>query len=72
MNKTTVEQNLEARAEFFKALGHPARLLILNLVQMKPRHGEELATILKLKPATISHHLAKLTEVGLLESRKDQ
>jgi ArsR family transcriptional regulator len=72
MNKTTVEENLEARAELFKALGHPARLLILNLVQMKPRHGEELATILKLKPATISHHLAKLTEVGLLESRKDQ
>ena len=72
MNKTTVEENLEARAELFKALGHPARLLILNLVQIKPRHGEELATILKLKPATISHHLAKLTEVGLLESRKDQ
>jgi DNA-binding HxlR family transcriptional regulator len=72
MSKSTVEENLEARAELFKALGHPTRLLILNLVQMKPRHGEELATILKLKPATISHHLAKLTEVGLLESRKDQ
>jgi DNA-binding HxlR family transcriptional regulator len=67
-----VEQNLEARAELFKALGHPARLLILNLVQSKPRHGEELAAILRLKPATISHHLAKLTSVGLLQSKKDQ
>lgn len=66
------EENLEARAELFKALGHPTRLLILNLVQMKPRHGEELAAILSLKPATISHHLAKLTSVGLLQSRKDQ
>lgn len=72
MNKTTVEQNLEARAQLFKALGHPARLLILNLVRMKPRHGEELAAILRLKPATISFHLSKLTSVGLLKSRKDQ
>ena len=68
----TSEEDLEARAELFKALGHPVRLLILNLVQMKPRHGEELATILHLKPATISFHLAKLTSVGLLQSRKDQ
>jgi ArsR family transcriptional regulator len=71
-HSTPVEQNLEARAQLFKALGHPARLLILNLVRIKPRHGEELAAILKLKPATISHHLSKLTDVGLLESRKDQ
>ena len=70
--KPTPEENLEARAELFKALGHPVRLLILNLVQMKPRHGEELATILRLKPATISHHLTKLTDVGLLTSKKDQ
>jgi ArsR family transcriptional regulator len=70
--KTTPKENLEARAQLFKALGHPVRLLILNLVQMKPRHVEELATILRLKPATISHHLAKLAEVGLLTSRKDQ
>lgn len=69
---TPAEENLEARADLFKALGHPVRLLILNLVKMKPRHGQELATILGLKPATISHHMSKLTEVGLLESRKDQ
>jgi ArsR family transcriptional regulator len=72
MSKTAFEENLEARAELFKSLGHPTRLLILNLVAMRPRHGEELAAILKLKPATISFHLAKLTNVGLLSSRKDQ
>ncbi len=72
MSKTAFEENLEARAELFQALGHPVRLLILNLVQMKPRHGEELATILGLTPATISHHLAKLTGVGLLQSEKVQ
>ena len=70
--ESTVEKNLEARAAYFKALGHPVRLLILNLLEMKPRHGEELATILNLKPATISHHLSKLPEAGLLTSEKDQ
>jgi hypothetical protein len=53
-------------------LGHPVRLLIVNLIKLKPRHGQELAAILELNPATISHHLSKLTEVGLLQSRKDQ
>jgi biotin operon repressor len=46
--------------------------LILNLIEMKPRHGEELAEILGLNPATISHHLSKLSDAGLLVSRKDQ
>ena len=70
--KIDYEANLEARAQFFKALGHPVRLLILNLIRSKPRHGEELAAILHLNPATISHHLGKLADVGLLEHRKDQ
>ncbi|MCP4139502.1 MAG: DUF2087 domain-containing protein [Chloroflexi bacterium] len=69
MNKS---ENLEGKAELLKALGHSTRLLILNLIRMKPRHGEELAAILNLKPATISHHLTKLTNVGVLVAEKDQ
>jgi biotin operon repressor len=72
MSEWDGERNLEARAELFKALGHPARLLILNLVKMKPRHGQELAEILQLNPGTISHHISKLADAGLLVSRKDQ
>jgi hypothetical protein len=72
MSSKSAEQDLEASAALFKALGHPVRLLILNLIKMRPRHTEELATILLLKPATISFHLSKLSSAGLLESRKDQ
>ena len=72
MSQTAQAMELEARAEFFKALGHPARLLILNLVRRRPRHGEELAAILGLNPATISHHLTLLAEAGLLRAEKDQ
>lgn len=64
--------DLDRRAALFKALGHPARLLILNLIQVRPRHGEELALILSLNPATVSHHLTLLSEAGLLSSHKDQ
>jgi ArsR family transcriptional regulator len=72
MSKTTPQENMESRAKLFASLGHPVRLLILNLVKIKPRHGEELAEILSLKPATISHHLSRLAEAGLLRSQKDQ
>lgn len=72
MAEFSIEEDLEKRAELFKALGHPMRLLILNLMQIRPRHGEELAMILNVKPATISHHLTKLVCAGLLTSKKDQ
>ena len=72
MTKNELETNLEARARLFKALGHPMRLMMINLIKLKPRHGEELAAILKLQPATISHHLAALAEAGLLSAQKDQ
>lgn len=72
MNKAVAELNLEARAQLFKALSHPTRLLIISLVRMQPRHTEELASILKLSAGTVSHHLSMLSEVGLLDSQKEQ
>jgi ArsR family transcriptional regulator, arsenate/arsenite/antimonite-responsive transcriptional repressor len=64
--------NLESQAEFFKALAHPSRLVILALCRQKPRHTEEIAAILKLSSATVSHHLALLQKVGLLETERLQ
>ena len=72
MSNSAQEANLEARAQLFKALGHPMRLVMLNLIRLKPRHGEELATILNLQPATVSYHLSALAEAGLLQAQKDQ
>ncbi|MBN1581859.1 MAG: winged helix-turn-helix transcriptional regulator, partial [Anaerolineae bacterium] len=72
MNQSSAREALDVKADLFKALGHPARLLILTLIKIKPRHGEELAAILSLNPATVSHHLGKLVEAGLLESEQDQ
>lgn len=70
--RTPADDRLEAAAGLFKALGHPARLLIINLLRAQPRHGEELAAILRINPATISHHLGKLAAAGMIRSRRDQ
>lgn len=71
MNEINYEANLEARASLFKALGHPVRLLIVNLAEMKPRHNAELAEILNLTTATVAYHLKQLEQAGVLEPEKD-
>ncbi len=63
--------SLEHRADFFKALGHPSRVLIVNLCKQKSRHTEELASILSITPATVSHHLKQLEAAGILDGVKD-
>lgn len=51
---------------FFKALADETRLKIVGLLARESLTGEQLAAMLDVKPATISHHLAKLTEAGLV------
>jgi predicted transcriptional regulator len=61
----------EELVTFFKALADKNRLKIVGLLAEKPYSVEELATLLGLKPPTISHHLAKLVDVGLVTSRSE-
>ncbi|ANC72497.1 MULTISPECIES: DUF2087 domain-containing protein [Deinococcus] len=58
--------DLAARAALFRALSHPARLTLLRLAWTEALSGEHLARLVQLAPATVSHHLAQLTEVGLM------
>ena len=61
----------EELVTFFKALADANRLKIVGLLAEKPYSVEELAELLKLKPPTISHHLGKLLEAGLVKSRAE-
>ncbi|MBI5841168.1 MAG: metalloregulator ArsR/SmtB family transcription factor [Chloroflexi bacterium] len=61
----------EELVEFFKALADANRLKIVGLLAQKPYSVEELAALLDLRPSTVSHHLAKLAEVGLVSARAD-
>ena len=56
---------------FFKALADANRLKIVGLLAQQPYSVEQLAAILHLRPSTISHHLSKLAEVGLVSAKVD-
>jgi ArsR family transcriptional regulator len=59
----------EATATLFRALGDPARVRILNVLATaaEPVCACELIEPLGLSQPTVSHHLKKLTDAGLLE-----
>jgi predicted transcriptional regulator len=61
----------EELVTFFKALADTNRIKIVGLLAEKPYSVEELASLLKLKPPTVSHHLAKLAQAGLVTSRTE-
>jgi biotin operon repressor len=61
----------EELVSLFKALADASRLKIVGLLAGRPYSGEELAALLDLKPSTVSHHLSKLTEVGLVSARAE-
>ena len=62
------DEEAEATAELFRALGDPSRVRIVNLLARSTEVcGCELNDALGLSQPTISHHLKKLHDVGLLE-----
>jgi len=56
---------------FFKALADTNRLKIVGLLSQQPYSVEQLAAILNKRPSTISHHLSRLAEVGLVSAKAD-
>lgn len=54
---------------FFKALADESRLKIAGLLAQRALTTEQLAVILELTPATVSHHLGKLAEAGLVRAQ---
>lgn len=65
------EEQLQTLLQFFKALADEARLKMLGILANRECSVEELAVLLRLKAPTVSHHLAKLKELGLVEMRAD-
>jgi hypothetical protein len=56
---------------YLKVLAHETRLRLLGLLAPQERSVGELAEILGLKEPTISHHLARLSEIGLVSMRAE-
>jgi DNA-binding transcriptional ArsR family regulator len=69
ISKTTQFTQLQNRkAELFKALGHPARIAIIEyLLDKSACICNDLVEILPLSQSTISQHLAALKKVGIIK-----
>jgi len=63
--------NMDELVLFFKALSDANRLKIIGLLAQEPFSVEQLASMLHLSPSTVSHHLSKLAEVGLVSARAE-
>jgi ArsR family transcriptional regulator len=63
------DREVEATAELFKALGDPARVRLVNLLatSTEPVCICNLIEPLGLSQPTVSHHMSKLREAGLVE-----
>lgn len=63
---------LERHAEQLSALGHPVRLAILRFVVQGGEDGTpagDIQTHVDLPASTLSHHLKRLVDAGLLNTR---
>jgi ArsR family transcriptional regulator len=68
-DETLDDDHAQGTAAIFKTLGDPARVKIVNLLARsdKPVCACEFIPALRLTQATVSHHLKKLTDAGLLK-----
>jgi DNA-binding transcriptional ArsR family regulator len=59
------------KADFFRLLGHPVRVRVLELLRDGERTVGDLQAALALDSGGTSQHLTAMRRQGILESRKD-
>jgi ArsR family transcriptional regulator, arsenate/arsenite/antimonite-responsive transcriptional repressor len=63
-------RRLQRRASLLKSLAHPARLLIIEMLEASPRYAGELTEAIGSDKTTVSKHLAVLKRAGLVRDQK--
>ena len=59
------------KADFFKTLGHPARIRVLELLSERDHAVSELLPEVGVEPANLSQQLAILRRAGLVTARRE-
>lgn len=59
------------KGEFFKTLGHPARVRILELLAVQDQSVGELASEIGIELSNLSQQLGVLRRAGVVDARKD-
>jgi ArsR family transcriptional regulator len=69
MNKVEViSEEQKAMARFAKAMGHPIRLYVLDLLSKQSCcYSGDLTEVLPIAKSTLSQHLKELKEAGLIQ-----
>ncbi|MEU6379806.1 metalloregulator ArsR/SmtB family transcription factor [Streptomyces sp. NPDC046909] len=60
----------EAKAEFFRMLGHPVRIRVLELLQDGPKPVRELLAEIEVEPSNLSQQLAVLRRSGIVTATR--
>jgi ArsR family transcriptional regulator len=60
----------QAKAEFFRMLGHPVRIRVLELLQGGPMPVRELLAAIEIEPSNLSQQLAVLRRSGIVTATR--
>jgi ArsR family transcriptional regulator, arsenate/arsenite/antimonite-responsive transcriptional repressor len=60
----------DVKADLYRALAHPLRLRVLELLQVEERSARDLQTLLEADSGAMSQHLSALRRQGLVEARR--
>ncbi|MER5572289.1 MULTISPECIES: ArsR/SmtB family transcription factor [Streptomyces] len=61
----------QAKAEFFRMLGHPVRIRVLELLQNGPVPVRDLLSEIEIEPSSLSQQLAVLRRSGIVVSIRE-
>ena len=61
----------QAKAEFFRSLGHPARIRVLELLADDDLPVHQLLSRIEIEPSNLSQQLSVLRQAGLVTQRRE-
>jgi ArsR family transcriptional regulator len=61
----------QAKAEFFRMLGHPVRIRVLELLQNGPMAVRDLLARIEVEPSALSQQLSVLRRSGIVTSTRE-
>lgn len=61
----------QAKAEFFRMLGHPVRIRVLELLQDGPKPVRDLLAAIEIEPSNLSQQLAVLRRSGIVTATRN-
>jgi len=67
---TSLRNRLNLRAQVFKALAHPSRLIIVDVLAEASRCVGDLTDLVGADVSTVSRHLSVLKNAGIVQDEK--